>query len=155
MPALRRSPGAGFSFGSRAPGMLSIESPISAITSATFSGGTPMISSTFFSSITRSFFAGFSMRTRPPTSCIRSLSLVTMKTSRSSLRGLARERADHVVRFVAGIFEDGEAHRLAVAPHERNLHGKVVRHRRALRFVGGEKLVAERWARRTSNTTAT
>ena len=66
-----------------------------------------------------------------------------MKTSRSSLRGLARERADHVVRFVAGIFEDGQTHGFAIAAHERNLHGEIVGHGRALRFVRGEKLVAK------------
>ena len=51
---------------------------------------------------------GLSSRTPSPTSCIRSLSLVTMITSRSCSRGLAGERADHVVGFISGIFQDRE-----------------------------------------------
>src|SRR4029077_18331199 len=56
---------------------------------------------------------------------------------------LAGERADHVVRFVAGIFENGQAHGFAIAADVGELHGEIFGHRRALGFVGGEELVAE------------
>ena len=66
-----------------------------------------------------------------------------MMTSRFFVGGLARERADHVVGFVAGIFEDRQAHGFAIAADEGKLQRKILGHGRALRFVVGEKLVAK------------
>ena len=63
-----------------APGMLSIESPRSAITSTTFSGGTPSVSITFSRSRTRLSFTGLRIFTRSFTSCIMSLSFETTNT---------------------------------------------------------------------------
>src|SRR5437667_11599470 len=60
-----------------APGMLSMLSPRSAITSTTRSGGTPRISSTLAASQTRLSLGGLSTRTRSFTSCNMSLSLET------------------------------------------------------------------------------
>ncbi len=55
------------------PGTLSVESPISACTSMTFSGGTPNFSITSAGPMRRSFMVSY-MMTPLPTSCIRSLS---------------------------------------------------------------------------------
>ena len=59
------------------PGTLSVESPISACTSITFSGPTPKRSSTSSRPIRRSFMVSY-ITTVSPTSCIRSLSDDTM-----------------------------------------------------------------------------
>ena len=55
------------------PGTLSLESPISACTSMTFSGGTPNFSITSAGPMRRSFMVSY-MVTPLPTSCMRSLS---------------------------------------------------------------------------------
>ncbi len=60
--------------------MLSIESPRSAITSITFSGGMPSVSITFSRSSTRLSFTGFRIFTCSFTSCIMSLSFETTNT---------------------------------------------------------------------------
>ncbi len=70
-----------------APGTLSTESPQSAWTSTTFSGGTPNFSITCSRPIFR-FFMVSSMKTRSPTSCIRSLSDEMMVTSPPASRTL-------------------------------------------------------------------
>ena len=59
------------------PGTLSVESPISACTSITFSGGTPNFSITSAPPIRLSFMVSY-MITQSFTSCIRSLSDDTM-----------------------------------------------------------------------------
>ena len=59
------------------PGTLSVESPISACTSMTFSGGTPNFSITSGMPIRLSFIVSY-MVTQSFTSCIRSLSDDTM-----------------------------------------------------------------------------
>ena len=59
------------------PGTLSVESPASACTSTTFSGGTPNFSITSGMPIRRSFMVSY-MTTLSVTSCIRSLSEETM-----------------------------------------------------------------------------
>ena len=59
------------------PGTLSVESPISACTSMTFSGGTPNFSITSARPIFLSFMVS-SKTTRSLTSCIKSLSEETM-----------------------------------------------------------------------------
>ena len=56
-------------------------SPLSASRSVTWSGRTPMNALTFSGSYHSSSLAGFSMETRPVTSCIMSLSLDTITTS--------------------------------------------------------------------------
>ena len=102
-----------------------------------------MSSSTFFSSISRSALVGFS------TEHVRGDELQHVLVAGDDedveilLGGLARQSADHVVGFVAGIFQDGQAHGFAIAAHEGNLDGEIVGHGRALGFVSGEKLVAE------------
>src|ERR1700733_7330100 len=119
MPALRRSPGAGLSLGLRAPGILSMESPMRAMTSATLDGGTPMISSTIFSSISRSFLVGFRMVTSWLTSLIKTLSFENLEVFFFLvLDGEAGEGTDDVIGFIAGIFENGQAHGGAVAADE-------------------------------------
>src|SRR5208282_4093087 len=60
-----------------APGMLSTASPRNAITSTTFDGGTPRISSTFAASQIRLSFGGFKTCTLSLTNCSMSLSLET------------------------------------------------------------------------------
>ena len=59
------------------PGTLSTESPASACTSTTFSGGTPNFSTTSGMPMRRSFMVSY-IDTQSVTSCIRSLSLETM-----------------------------------------------------------------------------
>ncbi len=59
------------------PGTLSTESPASACTSTTFSGGTPNFSITSAMPMRRSFMVSYIMM-RSLTSCIRSLSEETM-----------------------------------------------------------------------------
>ena len=59
------------------PGTLSVESPISACTSITFSGGTPNFSITSAMPMRLSFIVSY-MMTQSFTSCIRSLSDDTM-----------------------------------------------------------------------------
>ena len=59
------------------------------------------------------------------------------------LGGLAGERADNVVCFVAGIFEDGQAHGLAKAADVGELYREIFGHGRALSLIGGEELVAK------------
>ena len=65
------------------PGTLSLESPASACTSTTFSGGTPKRSTTSGPPILRCF-TGSKSDIRSSTSCIRSLSEETMVTSAPS-----------------------------------------------------------------------
>ena len=62
-----------------APGTLSVESPASACTSTTLSGPTPNFASTP-STPMRTFFIASIISTPPPTSCIRSLSELTIVT---------------------------------------------------------------------------
>ena len=62
--------------------------------------------------------------------------------------GLARKAPDHVIGLVARAFDHGQAHGVTQAPHQRNLHGKIVGHGRTVGLVFGEKLVAERRTRR-------
>ena len=64
-----------------APGMLSTASPRRAITSTTFSGGTPSTSTTLAGSRIRLSFCGLRIFTVGVTNCIMSLSPQTMKTS--------------------------------------------------------------------------
>ena len=59
------------------------------------------------------------------------------------LPGLACQRADYVVGFVAWVFKDGQPHGVAIAANEGHLNGKLIGHRGALGFVGGKKLVAK------------
>ena len=59
------------------PGTLSVESPASACTSTTFSGGTPNFSITSGMPMRRSFMVSY-ITTLSVTSCIRSLSDETM-----------------------------------------------------------------------------
>jgi hypothetical protein len=61
-----------------------------------------------------------------------------------ALIGLARECADDVVGFVTRRFEHGQAHGFANFSHVGQLHGEIFGHRRALRLVFGEELVAKR-----------
>jgi hypothetical protein len=70
-----------------APGTLSTESPISACTSTTRSGKTPNFSKTPSRSM-RLFFMGSSISTPSPTSCIMSLSELTMVTRPPASRAL-------------------------------------------------------------------
>ena len=58
-------------------------------------------------------------------------------------RALLGERANHVIRFKSGKFEDGQPHGFAHPPHIRKLHGKIVGHRRPLRLVLVKKFVAK------------
>ena len=62
------------------------------------------------------------------------------------LRGLHRQRANNVVGLVTLKLQDRQAHRFAQLSNVGNLHGEVVGHRRALRFVLFKQLVAERRA---------
>ena len=56
---------------------------------------------------------------------------------------VARERAEHVVGFVAVQFQDRQAHGFAKPPDKRELNGELVGHLGAVRFVFLEKFVAE------------
>ena len=115
-----------------APGMLSTESPRRAITSTTFSGGTPSVSATLAGSRIRLSFCGFRTFTWGVTSCIMSLSPETMKTSCSLLGGLARQCPDHVVGLKALGLKDRNAQRLERAPNIWNLPPQILRHGLAL-----------------------
>ena len=63
-----------------------------------------------------------------------------VEAGRRRLRG---ERSNHVVGFVALGREDRHAERLARRVHHRNLLGELVGHRRAVRLVIGDEIVAE------------
>lgn len=55
----------------------------------------------------------------------------------------ARERADDVVRFVAGMRDDRDAKRLEQLARELGLPDEIIRRRRALRLVVAKRLVAK------------
>jgi hypothetical protein len=57
--------------------------------------------------------------------------------------GLRRQRADHVVRFIALRGEDGHAHGFARLVHQRDLLREIAGHRRAVGLVVGDDVVAE------------
>jgi len=124
------------------PGTLSVESPASACTSTTFSGGTPNFSITSAMPMRRSFMVS-NMVTLSVTSCIRSLSEETMVAVAPPLAGLAGVSCNQVVGLEAALFEARQierAHRLA---DQWKLRNQVVRRRRPVRLVVGIKLVAE------------
>ena len=50
-------------------------------------------------------------------------------------RPLHGQRANHVVRFITLKLQNRQTHRFAQLSNIWNLHGEIVRHRRALRFV--------------------
>ena len=54
------------------------------------------------------------------------------------------DRADQVVGFKPGQFAPADAHRVQHFLHDRKLHGKLLRHTLAGRFIGFKPLVAER-----------
>ena len=51
------------------------------------------------------------------------------------LCSLLGQRPDHVVGFIALVFEDRQPQRFAQPPHMRDLRRELLRHRRPLRFV--------------------
>ncbi len=67
------------------------------------------------------------------------------------LGSLLRERAHHVVGLEAVEFQYRQLHGFAHPPHVGQLHGKLVRHRRALRFVLRKQFVAKRRLSRIEN----
>ena len=66
-----------------------------------------------------------------------------MITSMPCVGGLRRQRANDVVRLVAGRLETRDAERLEQLAHARELRAQVVRHREALGLVRLVGLVAE------------
>ena len=78
------------------------------------------------------------------TSWKKSLSPVTIATSKPAADRLRRQRPDHVVGLVALRGEDRHAHRFARLVHPRDLLGEIARHRRAVGLVVGDDVVAER-----------
>ena len=115
--------------------MLSTESPRSAITSTTFDGGTPRISSTFAASQIRLSFGGFSTCTLSFTNCSMSLSLDTTNTGIRFRRRFPRQRSDHIVGFVTFELQNRNAISLERPPNVRNLLHQVARHLGAIRLV--------------------
>ena len=79
----------------------------------------------------------------PCTSWKKSLSPVTIATSKPAVDRLGRQRADHVVRLVALGGDDRYAERFAGLVDPRNLLGEIGRHRRAIGLVVGDQVVAE------------
>ena len=125
------------------PGTLSVESPASACTSTTFSGGTPNFSITSGMPMRRSFMVSYIV-TLSVTSCIRSLSEETMVVVAPRSPAEPRIGRDQIVGLEAGLFQAGQverAHRLA---DQRELRDQIVRRRRPVRLVVGIELVAER-----------
>jgi hypothetical protein len=59
-------------------------------------------------------------------------------------RGAPRQRADHVVRLHALDHQQRQAERPHQRLRRRDLHGEIIRHRRAVGLVVGEALVAKR-----------
>ena len=124
------------------PGTLSVESPISACTSITFSGPTPNFSITSARPMRLSFIVSY-MVTQSFTSCIRSLSDDTMVAVRLRFAGEPRIGRDQVVGLEAGLLQAGNvegAHRLA---DQRELRDQVVRAVRPVRLVFGIEIGAE------------
>ena len=124
------------------PGTLSVESPASACTSTTFSGGTPNFSITSAMPMRRSFMVSYIV-TLSVTSCIRSLSEETMVVVAPRSPASPRIGRDQIVGLEAALLEAGQvegAHRLA---DQRELRDQVVRRRRPVRLVVGIELVAE------------
>ena len=125
------------------PGTLSVESPASACTSTTFSGGTPNFSITSGMPMRRSFMVSYIV-TLSVTSCIRSLSEETMVVVAPRSPAEPRIGRDQIVGLEADLFQAGQverAHRLA---DQRKLRDQIVRRRRPVRLVIGIELVAER-----------
>ena len=118
-----------------APGMLSTASPRRAITSTTFSGGTPRTSTTLAGSRMRLSFCGLRILTAGVTSCIMSLSPETMKTSCCLFGGLAGQGADDVVGLKALGFEDGNAQGFEGAANVGNLAAQILGHGFAIGLV--------------------
>ena len=123
--------------------MLSMVSPISASTSTTCSGATPNFSFTPGGVVPGAFVA----RVEDADAVADELEEVLVARDDRDLeagrRRLLRQRADHVVGFVAFGGEDRHAERLARRVHHRDLHRELVGHRRAVGFVVGDQVVAE------------
>ncbi len=118
-----------------APGMLSIESPRSAITSITRSGGTPSVSITFSRSSTRLSFTGFSTFTLLGHQLQHVLVVRDDIHRMPRLRSLRCQRADHVVGLKALRLQDRNMKRLQRAPDIRQLLRQVRRHLGAVGLV--------------------
>ena len=129
------------------PLMLSIVSPISASTSTTWSGATPNFSFTPVGVVPGAFVA----RVEDADAVADELKEVLVarddRDVEAGRRRLHRQRPDHIVGFVALGGEDRHAERLARGVHHRNLLRELVRHRRAVRLVVGDEIVAEGAAR--------
>ena len=106
-----------------------------------------MISSTFFSSITRSPLAGFRIRISSADELHQVFVAGDDNHVEIFLGRLARERADNVVRFVSGIFEDGQTHRLAIPAHERESERRGRRASAGAALCRPRKACRETWAR--------
>ena len=129
------------------PLMLSIVSPISASTSTTCSGATPNFSFTPSASYQVPSSRGVEDADAVADELIEILVARDDRHLEAGRGRLLRQRPDHIVGFVALGGEDRHAERLARRVHHRDLLGELVRHRRAVRFVVGDEVVAERAAR--------
>ena len=125
------------------PGTLSVESPASACTSTTFSGGTPNFSITSGMPMRRSFMVSYIV-----TLVGHELHQVLVGGhdggGRAALAGQPHIGRDQIVGLEADLFQAGQverAHRLA---DQRELRDQIVRRRRPVRLVIGIELVAER-----------
>ena len=128
------------------PGTLSVESPISACTSMTFSGGTPNFSITSARPIFLSFMVS-NMMTPSSTSCIKSLSDDTMVAVAPASQRLPHIGRDQIVGLKAFLFEARDVegvHRLA---HQRELWPQIVGRIGPMRLVFGIHLGAEGFLR--------
>ena len=103
------------------PGTLSVESPISACTSMTLSGGTPNFSITSARPIFLSFMVS-NMTTRSLTSCIKSLSDETMVAVAPASQASRHIGRDQIVGLKAVLLQAGQiegVHRFADQPELR------------------------------------
>ena len=125
------------------PGTLSVESPASACTSTTLSGGTPNFSRTSSGPMLR-FFMVSSMTTPGWTSCIRSLSEETMVTSPPAATTSLGIGGDEVVGLEAVLLDAGDVEGLHGVADQRELRDQLLRRRRPVRLVVLVDLVAER-----------
>ena len=115
----------------------------SACTSTTRSGPTPNFSSHARPARCGLPFIGSSMSTPPPTSCIRSLSLLMMVTRPARVARLNGEGGDDIVGLVPLDFLAGDVESLGGAAGQRDLRAQILGHRLAVGLVLGEKLVSE------------
>ena len=108
-----------------------MESPISAITSATFSGGTP-ISFFYFGGVDDQIgLVRAAAGAQHADAAADELHHVFVAGDdvdvEVALGGLARQRADHVVGFVARDFDGGQAHGFAEAANKGKLDRRDLR----------------------------